>query len=269
MRRSLSGLIILGFKKDLRDLNSKESVKESDKSSSVATSESKNSESGENKQQETSSILLDLDSENTAANLVNETSEEDKVEALLDLMTLNEAKNLNEQLKELEQLELVKKQRASATTSSNTISAALDGLVKNHPATSTRQNDASLFSTDSSNLKSFSDILNQANDDFEKEWQSVFNHSSSTSQVNPSTSINTTSLLGLDSPNKPASENLFSSLFSTQLSAKQPESQAAAAATSSSIQESSKSNKVTHHAIFIYANSIIYISRTGSIYSPS
>ncbi len=117
-------------------------------------------------------------------------SYEDEVNELIDLMTLNEASNLNEQLKELEQLELEKKKRNDKFQISDNskkmdlnslLGGSVGGLIKSNPM-KTSNNDlididserASNVSALNNNLKAFNDLINHANDEFEKEWESAF-----------------------------------------------------------------------------------------------
>lgn len=169
----------------------------------------------------------------------------DEVNELIDLMTLNEANNLNEQLKELEQLEQEKKQRNMGADKhgqspankkwpslfANTkLPFELDSLI---PASKSVNSNlatdyASLDSmanpsggvSAASNLTSFADILNNASDEFEKEWNSAF---TSTTHDNSHENNRTTSPLKSDfdffsstnNTNMPsASSNEINSLFS-------------------------------------------------------
>ena len=122
-------------------------------------------------------------------------SYEDEVNELIDLMTLNEASNLNEQLKELEQLEMEKKQRndkfqitdnSKKMDLNSLLGGSVGGLIKSNPIKSTN-NDlididlerASNMSALQNNLKAFNDLISHANDEFEKEWESAFTQSTS------------------------------------------------------------------------------------------
>ena len=121
-------------------------------------------------------------------------------------MTLNEANELNEQLKELEQIEMEKKHRNhNSTTTDNTeklkkspgsqLASSLFGL-------GTTSNATLLPSTFSSNpnggfsLNSFAEILSNAGNEFEREWESAFaNDASKTSKIdNDTAALSPTSL---------------------------------------------------------------------------
>jgi hypothetical protein len=116
-------------------------------------------------------------------------SYEDEVNELIDLMTLNEANNLNEQLKELEQLEMEKKQRHDKLQLSNNckkndlnslLGESVGGLLKSNTIKNTNNDliDVDLERATNvmcpNNLKVFNDLINHANDEFEKEWESAF-----------------------------------------------------------------------------------------------
>ena len=140
----------------------------------------------------------------------------DKVNELIDLMTLNEAHSINEQLKELEQLEEEKKKRNNANNNSSKDKSESIKLLNDSkftfdfnaasiskifarnttetsatPPTITKSPDNLVDlefdnlanSSQSPNvLKSFKDLLNSKNDEFEREWQSAFSSTSSTQQ---------------------------------------------------------------------------------------
>jgi hypothetical protein len=104
-----------------------------------------------------------------------------EVNKLIDLMTLDEANNLNEQLKELEQIELEKGKINKSTAGSSlsgAIAAALNPTTltaRQAPATSSSflEQQQQQMSSGEFNLTSFSDILSQATNEFEREWESA------------------------------------------------------------------------------------------------
>lgn len=144
----------------------------------------------------------------------------DKVNELIDLLTLNEAHSINEQLRELEQLEEEKKKRSTANNNSNSKEKSENvkllndskftfdfsaGSISKIFSRSTTETSATMPTTtkspDHTNLvdlefdnlnnsnsqspnvlKSFKDLLNSKNDEFEREWQSAFG-SSATKQT--------------------------------------------------------------------------------------
>lgn len=158
---------------------------------------------------------------------------EDELNELIDLMTLSEADRLNEQLKELEQLEMEKRQKSlvrenhglstgvnnankdNANKSSPLSSSGLFSFIKKVSAQSPTTNpsgqhfnsaashDFSLFdltnnqassATASSaatstsggmlNFKStITDMFSNANEEFEKEWQSVFSNNNTSTDA--------------------------------------------------------------------------------------
>lgn len=129
----------------------------------------------------------------------------DELNELIDLMTLAEETRLTEQMKELEQLEAEKRQRitgaspASSTGPANllnkekspliptTASGLFSFMKKSSPASAETSSKQDLFELlgnttgqsdpngiGSSTLKSINDLFSNANDEFEREWQSVF-----------------------------------------------------------------------------------------------
>ncbi len=104
---------------------------------------------------------------------------------LIDLMTLNEAGQLNEQLKELEQLEQEKRQRilSSAKMTSSQHQPAkvgqtidfnsLFGSGQKQPANTAESASASTSAATSQTMRgAFNELINNANQEFEKEWES-------------------------------------------------------------------------------------------------
>lgn len=180
-----------------------------------------------NGQASTANGLIDFNDPKESNNLeIGKKSYEDEVNELIDLMTLNEASNLNEQLKELEQIELEKKQRTTTTTTNNnnnnktsanenkntkkaidlfalfgnlSSSSSNSGAIKTSDqvmASSPPPADTSSLELDrtsninlfKNNFKSFNDLISNANDEFEKEWESAFKSSSTTKPANSSSS---------------------------------------------------------------------------------
>ena len=131
---------------------------------------------------------------------------EDELNELIDLMTLAEETRLSEQMRELEQLEAEKRQRMAPSNTALTATSAKEkekqvpstasGLFsfmkKSTTAESTPKQDlfeimgaagvgsAASGSQSSSglgglaNLRSINELFSNANDEFEREWQSVF-----------------------------------------------------------------------------------------------
>lgn len=126
---------------------------------------------------------------------------EDEVNELIDLMTLTEATSLNEQMKELEQLELEKRQRVNNNQQDKSPSSSLFSFVnmsnKKSDDTSsllgalgsTSDDLISLGQMQSSGMLSFSDLLNNTSDEFEREWQSAFASSASVNLENESRAL--------------------------------------------------------------------------------
>lgn len=149
--------------------------------------------------EEKASTLIDFE---TANETTSETSQgadggqktvEDEVNELIDLMTRNEATNLNEQMKELEKLEMEKKLKNSSqpagskkpesTSSSFASKFSLDsfGLSSKSSATAASAasnpqstDSAEMTANASANFQAFKDMFTNANDEFEREWQSAF-----------------------------------------------------------------------------------------------
>jgi hypothetical protein len=184
---------------------------------------------------------------------------EDEVSELIDLMTMKEADTLSEQMKELEKLEMEKRQRqqgayatvgggigappqsAHASGVLGTASAAAASLfsakfpfVKNSTSSTTGgakssnledllglEVDTLAKPTSSGNMQLFSDLLTNASDEFEREWQSAFS-STPASQL-PSTSAASGSGAPL-SPTLSAAGDEFGFFVSAQdmMPAKQP-----------------------------------------------
>ena len=143
---------------------------------------------------------------------------EDELNELIDLMTMAEETRLSEQMRELEQLEAEKRQRmAPSNTASSakekdkqvpsTASGLFSFMKKSTTAESSPKQDlfeimgaassASSGSQSSSgvlgglaNLRSINELFSNANDEFEREWQSVFgggNHAASSHPTTTST----------------------------------------------------------------------------------
>lgn len=111
----------------------------------------------------------------------------DQVSELIDLMTKNEADDLSEQLKELELLEKEKKNRNQTTKNSQQLSARSEELTNkltefgafiSNPVTSKPETeslvDLDMGINQQANFQTFNDILNNASNEFEKEWNSAF-----------------------------------------------------------------------------------------------
>ena len=126
-----------------------------------------------------------------------------EVNKLIDLMTLTEATTLNEQLKELEQIEQEKKhrntpasqQQADAKKSPGShLASALFGLTSSNTNTSSKS--AQLLPESPSlgvvasgfNLNSFADILSNAGNEFEREWESAFSNNTAQNNSQQATS---------------------------------------------------------------------------------
>lgn len=123
---------------------------------------------------------------NNSETMVNNNKSVDEVNELIDLMTINEASGLNEQLRELELLESEKKKRMA------TNGASKESSLKNRSEElSNKLSDFGAFVTSSSvsdqaaaaNLvdldmglqqTALKEVLNNASDEFEREWQSAF-----------------------------------------------------------------------------------------------
>lgn len=113
-------------------------------------------------------------------------------------MTRNEADVLSEQLKELELLEQEKKNRKDTKNSqqqtilnrSEELSSKLTefGSFISNPVKSESENlvDLDMGISTNQNVQMFTDILNNASNEFEKEWNSAFTTTSS-NQINNST----------------------------------------------------------------------------------
>jgi hypothetical protein len=114
---------------------------------------------------------------------------EDEVSKLIDLMALNEAHDLNEQLKELESQELRKQQIQSQINNNNNNNQSGNkvfsflGLNKDKDSLIDMSGNQSSSSSNNNGLNdsmsnyfqtSFTELINKASDDFEKEWDSVF-----------------------------------------------------------------------------------------------
>lgn len=111
---------------------------------------------------------------------------EDEVNELIDLMTRNEATTLNEQMQELEKLEMEKKLKNSAqaknqpakkpesSSSSFASKFSLDGLGLLSKPSASSAGELEPTSNASANLQAFKDLFTNANDEFEREWQSAF-----------------------------------------------------------------------------------------------
>ena len=115
-----------------------------------------------------------------------------EVNKLIDLMTLNEANDLNEQLKELEQIEMEKRHKNGGENVKKSpkgaqLASSLFGLSRNNSqATATSP-------TLMSNLTSFTEILNNAGNQFEREWEAAFTtevENATTSAANTATDFN-------------------------------------------------------------------------------
>lgn len=124
---------------------------------------------------------------------IRDTKSVEEVNELIDLMTLNEASSLNEQLKELEILELDKRSRGSIIdindlkkTGSNK-SENLTNKLSDFEAFVTssislsESNTTTNFvdfddETQQTGLKTFKDIMSDAGDAFEREWESAFSN---------------------------------------------------------------------------------------------
>ena len=114
-------------------------------------------------------------------------------------MTLNEANNLNEQLKELEQIEMEKKHKNSGGENVKKspigaqLASSLFGLSNNSQASGSA---SPTLKPGGFNLSSFADILNNAGNEFEREWEAAFtttNNNKSDNHgenANPTTSTN-------------------------------------------------------------------------------
>lgn len=123
--------------------------------------------------------LLELD---------QDTKSVDEVNQLIDLMTLNEASELDEQLKELELLEADKKNRSIANASTNQkvnelsnklseFGAFVTSSLTSAEPTSTAGGDLvslNVGEQQMGGLQAFKEILSNASDEFEREWQSAF-----------------------------------------------------------------------------------------------
>lgn len=123
----------------------------------------------------------------------------DEVNELIDLMTLNEANSLNEQLKELEILEQQKKNQATSKdiNTKNRLKDVSNNKLNELNKFTTNPNDQDT-SVSSVNLNmdfqktAFKEILSNASDEFEREWQSAF--------INSNDPNNSTSIFKLDDP---------------------------------------------------------------------
>lgn len=124
---------------------------------------------------------------NTDATESNEHKRVDEVNQLIDLMTLNEANDLNEQLKELEILEQEKKSRNNLKDKTNSKSASNElgskltefGAFVSNSIAATKEPNSSTDLVDldlgiESKDQGFKDMLSNASDEFEREWQSAF-----------------------------------------------------------------------------------------------
>jgi hypothetical protein len=198
-------------------------------------------------------------------------------------MTIKEADTLNEQLKELEKLEMEKKQRqlganpaasAAATSAQSNQSGMLNTAAslfsakfpfgnkssttvgsssnKSTTAAATAAAAATASSnlqdllgleadmlakqTPSGNLQLFNDLLTNASDEFDREWQSAFSSSTSTTTTMSSTSQMPTTTTGWTtaplSPTQNAAGDDFGFFVSAQDMMPTKQSAAAAAATS-------------------------------------
>lgn len=145
---------------------------------------------------------------------------EDELNELIDLMTLAEETRLSEQMRELEQLEAEKRQRMAPSNTALTATSAKEkekqvpstasGLFsfmkKSTTAESSPKQDlfeimgaaggAASGSQSSSglgglaNLRSINELFSNANDEFEREWQSVFGGHHAASHPTTTTSNN-------------------------------------------------------------------------------
>lgn len=118
-----------------------------------------------------------------------------EVNKLIDLMTLNEANNLNEQLKELEQIEMEKRHKNGGDNVKNTskgaqIASSLFGLTSQGNNNSQAMATSPTLMSGGFNFNSFTETLNNAGNEFEREWEDAF-----TTQVeNATTSATNTAI---------------------------------------------------------------------------
>ena len=122
-------------------------------------------------------------------------------------MTKNEATNLNEQMKELEKLEMEKKlknqpsaggqaKKPESTSFASKFSLDSLGLLSKSSAPSSvagaatasnpGANDSEMTANASANFQAFKDMFTNANDEFEREWQSAFASNEPVSSANTS-----------------------------------------------------------------------------------
>ena len=161
----------------------------------------------------------------------------DEASQLIDLMTLKEGSTLKEELKELELLELEKSKRNSKEPKLSSSTSLFGGAPTK--STSQSSNESPLAtanqlidlemtsSSDQFNLKSFKELISNSNNEFEREWQSVFVGGSASSSLQSQNEASTLSpsnedfgffvTANVQDPSALTEDNFFNSLFPSQL----------------------------------------------------